>query len=99
MTRYIARRLLWMVVLLAAVSAITFIIFYALPSADPAEPRAGRQPNPKLIEQIRPQLGLDKPWDVQYWRHIKRLVMRFPIGYRYQDQASDKQPTVCRPPS
>ena len=33
--RYILRRFLWMIVLLFVVSAITFVIFYALPSADP----------------------------------------------------------------
>ena len=36
MGRYIIRRLLWVVFLLLIVSAVTFVIFYALPSADPA---------------------------------------------------------------
>jgi len=99
MTRYIARRLLWMVVLLAAVSAITFIVFYALPSADPAVLRAGRQPNPKLIEQIRHHLGLNKPWYVQYWRYIKRLVLHFDLGYSYQNNASVKRQIFDRLPA
>src|SRR5436305_4151879 len=99
MTRYIARRLLWMVVLLAAVSAITFIVFYALPSADPAVLRAGRQPNPKRIEEIRSQLGLDKPWYVQYWRYLKRLVLHFDLGYSYQNNASVKRQIFDRLPA
>jgi peptide/nickel transport system permease protein len=99
MTRYIARRLVWMVLLLLAVSAITFIIFYALPSADPAALRAGRQPNPKLIEQIRHQLGLDRPWYVQYWRYIKRLVLHFDLGYSYQNQVSVKKQIFDRLPA
>jgi peptide/nickel transport system permease protein len=99
MTRYIARRLLWMVVLLAAVSAITFVIFYALPSADPAVLRAGRQPNPKLIEQIRHQLGLDRPWYVQYGRYMKRLVLHFDLGYSYQNSASVKRQIFDRLPA
>ena len=49
MGRYIIRRLLWVIVLLIVVSAVTFIIFYVLPSADPAVLRAGRSPNPALI--------------------------------------------------
>ena len=61
MASYIVRRLLWMLVLLLVVSAVTFVIFYALPSADPAALRAGRQPSPELVEQIRHNLGLDKP--------------------------------------
>ena len=99
MTRYIARRLLWMVVLLAAVSAITFIVFYALPSADPAVLRAGRRPNPKLIEQVRHHLGLNKPWYVQYWRYIKRLVLHFDLGYSYQNNASVKRQIFDRLPA
>ena len=42
MTRYIIRRLLWGVVLLVLVSALTFVIFRLLPTADPAKLRAGR---------------------------------------------------------
>ena len=42
------------------------MIFYALPAADPALLRAGRQPTPELVATIRHTLGLDKPWYVQY---------------------------------
>jgi peptide/nickel transport system permease protein len=84
MARYIIRRLLWVIVLLIIVSAVTFIIFYTLPSADPAVLRAGRSPNPALIAQIRHSLGLDKPVYVQYWRYIKGVVLHFNFGYSYQ---------------
>jgi peptide/nickel transport system permease protein len=83
MGRYIIRRLLWVVVLLFLVSLITFIVFYAFPTADPAQLRAGRQPNPQLVEQIRHQLGLDKPWYVQYFRYMKALVLHFDFGRSY----------------
>ncbi|MGO9495316.1 MAG: ABC transporter permease [Solirubrobacteraceae bacterium] len=84
MGRYIIRRLLWVIVLLIVVSAVTFIIFYALPSADPAVLRAGRSPNPALIASIRHNLGLDKPIYVQYWRYMKNVVLHFNFGYSYQ---------------
>src|SRR2546421_8062856 len=99
MTRYIARRLMWMVALLFLVSAITFLIFYALPSADPAQLRAGRQPNPQLVEQIRHQLGLDQPWYVQYWHYMKRLVLHFDLGYSYQNNISVKDQIFQRLPA
>ena len=83
MGRYIIRRLLWVVVLLFLVSLITFIVFYAFPTADPAQLRAGRQPNPQLVEQIRHSLGLDKPWYVQYFRYMKALVLHFDFGRSY----------------
>ncbi len=84
MGRYIIRRLLWVIVLLIVVSAVTFIIFYELPSADPAVLRAGRSPNPALIASIRHNLGLDKPIYVQYWRYMKGVVLHFNFGYSYQ---------------
>jgi peptide/nickel transport system permease protein len=83
MGRYIVRRLLWVVVLLLLVSLVTFVVFYAFPSADPAQLRAGRQPNPQLVEQIRHRLGLDRPWYVQYWRYMKALVLHFDFGESY----------------
>ena len=46
MGKYIIRRLLWVIVLLFLVSLLTFVVFYLLPSADPATLRAGRQPSP-----------------------------------------------------
>src|ERR687885_697887 len=87
MGRYIIRRLLWVVVLLFLVSLLTFVVFYALPTADPAQLRAGRQPNPQLVEQIRHSLGLDKPWYVQYWRYMKALVLHFDFGRSYHYDA------------
>jgi peptide/nickel transport system permease protein len=81
MTRYIIRRLLWVIVLLFGVSFLTFIIFYLLPAADPATLRAGRNPNPALIKLIRHQLHLDQPWYDQYFYYMKRLVLHFDFGY------------------
>ena len=84
MGRYIIRRLLWAVVVLIIVSAVTFIIFYALPSADPAVLRAGRSPNPALIAHIRHVLGLDRPIYVQYWTihqgHRAALQLRLQLS-------------------
>jgi peptide/nickel transport system permease protein len=90
MTTYIIRRLLWVIVLLFLVSAITFVIFFALPSADPAQLRAGRQPNPALVEAIRHKLGLDKSLPVQYYRYMKGIVLHFDFGYSYQNNIAVK---------
>ncbi|HVW19547.1 MAG TPA: ABC transporter permease [Solirubrobacteraceae bacterium] len=85
MLAYIARRLLWVVVLLLVVSAVTFVIFYALPTADPAVLRAGKQPTPELVASIRHTLGLDKPIYAQYWIYMKKIVLHFDFGYSYQN--------------
>ena len=99
MVTYIIRRLLWSILLLFVVSFITFVMFILLPSADPAQLRAGRQPNPQLVEQIRHNLGLDKPWYQQYFDYMKRLVLHFDFGYSYQNNISVKQQIFDRLPA
>jgi peptide/nickel transport system permease protein len=98
MLRYIARRILWGIAMLIIVSALTFIIFYLFPSADPAQLRAGRNPNPGAVEAIRHSLGLDKPFYVQYWRYMKNLVLHFDLGYSYFNQTSVRSQIFARLP-
>jgi len=88
-----------MVVLLILVSFISFVIFYLFPSADPAQLRAGRQPNPQLVEQIRHQLNLDKPFYAQYWLYMKQLVLHFNFGRSYQNNIQVKQQIFDRLPA
>jgi peptide/nickel transport system permease protein len=66
MTRYIIRRLLYVVVVVIAVTAVAYTIFFVLPSTDPAIAFAGRSPTPQLVAQVKKQLNLDKPVPVQY---------------------------------
>lgn len=99
MARYIARRVGWMFVLLALVSAVTFLIFYALPSADPAVLRAGRQASPELVAQIRERLGLDEPLYVQYWTYMSDVVLHFDFGFSYQSGENVREAIVSRLPA
>ena len=99
MGAYITRRVLWMFVLLSAISLITFIIFYILPSADPALLRAGRGASSELVASIRDQLGLDEPWYVQYWTYMKNVVLHFDFGYSYFNQISVKDQIFDRLPA
>jgi peptide/nickel transport system permease protein len=77
---YIIRRLLYMIVVLLFVVAITFVIFFILPTADPAALRAGRSPTPETLAAIREQLGLDKSLPEQFWLYLKALVLHFDFG-------------------
>jgi len=98
MLRYVVRRVLWGALMLLVVSALTFLIFYTFPSADPAALRAGRQATPQLIAQIRHSLGLDRPVYVQYWLFLKGLVLHLDLGYSYQNQASVRSELLARLP-
>jgi peptide/nickel transport system permease protein len=99
MVSYIIRRVIWMFVLLALVSAVTFLIFYALPTADPAVMRAGRQGTPELIAEIRHNLGLDEPLYVQYWTFMKAVVLHFDFGFSYETSQNVRDAILSRLPA
>jgi peptide/nickel transport system permease protein len=61
MLRYIIRRILWAFAMLLLVTAVVFVLFNVLPTADPATLRAGRNASPQQIENIRESYGLDRP--------------------------------------
>jgi len=77
---------MWVIVLLFGVSLITFVIFYLLPSSNPALLRAGHQPTAALIKAIDHEYGLDKPWYNQYLDYMKALVLHFNFGYSFEYQ-------------
>ena len=81
MAAYIVRRLIWVIVVLLAVTMITFAIFYLLPTGDPAVRFAGKSPTPQVLEEVRRQFGLDKPWYAQYWRFLSDLVAGDKYGW------------------
>jgi peptide/nickel transport system permease protein len=99
MTRYIIRRLLWGVALLILVSALLFLMFRILPTADPAKLRAGRLQSPKIISEIRVNLGLDKPLITQFWLYMKGIFLHFNLGYSYSSNASVKSLIFSRIPA
>jgi len=88
MTRYILHRLLWGVALLILVAALTFVLFRILPTGDPAKLRAGRNASPRVIADIRHNLGLDRPLITQFWLYMKGLFLHFDLGFSYYSGAS-----------
>ncbi|MCT8330733.1 ABC transporter permease [Albidovulum sediminis] len=73
MPAYVVRRLLVSVLILLGVSFITFVLLYVLP-ADPVRQIAGRSATAETVENIRRELGLDRPFIVQYGRYLLGLV-------------------------
>jgi len=80
MLRYITRRIGSSFLLLVLVTAVVFVIFNVLPTADPAALRAGRNATPEQIESIRASLGLDDPIFVQFWNYIVGVFTEFDLG-------------------
>jgi peptide/nickel transport system permease protein len=93
MALYIARRLFWTLIVVAAVIAITFVVFYLLPAGDPALRFAGKNPNATELELIRHRLGLDRPWYIQFLKFLKTFFTGdqygWPgLGYTFSGQTS-----------
>src|SRR6476661_6605170 len=103
MALYIARRLVWTLVVVGCVLAITFAVFYLLPAGDPALRFAGKSPTDAELAQIHKRLGLDRPWYVQFGKFSKGFVVGdkfgWPgLGYTYAGQTSVKALIVARAP-
>jgi len=69
MLPYIIRRLLWLPVVLLVVSLITFALGYYGPG-DPIQVRLGPRSNPDAVARMRHELGLDRPFLVQYADYV-----------------------------
>jgi peptide/nickel transport system permease protein len=81
MARFVARRLASMVLVLFAVSVLTFLIFNVIPNGDPAVRMAGKQPTEEQIEAIRQEWGFDKNIVVQYTTTMKKLFTGDMVSY------------------
>ncbi|MCB6176590.1 ABC transporter permease [Rhodobacter sp. Har01] len=73
MAAYLLRRLMVSALILLGVSFITFFLLYVLP-ADPVRQIAGRSATAETVENIRRELGLDRPFIVQYGHYLAGLV-------------------------
>jgi peptide/nickel transport system permease protein len=72
--RFIVRRLIQMVLVMFAVSLLTFLIFNVIPNGDPAVRMAGRQPTETQIEAIRKEWGFDDNVFVQYKTMMEKVL-------------------------
>jgi peptide/nickel transport system permease protein len=83
---FILRRLLYMVVTLIAISAMTFIII-RLPPGDFVSTMVselnlqGTTVDPAAMAAMRARYGLDDPAYVQYWKWISNIVLHGDFGY------------------
>src|SRR6516225_1772100 len=103
MLLYIARRLVWTVVVVLTVVALTFAVFFLLPNGNPALRFCGREPSPECIQQTDARLHLNKPWYIEFGYFVKTLVTGddngWPgLGYSYGNYVSVKSEILQRAP-
>jgi peptide/nickel transport system permease protein len=74
MLAFTIRRLIGMILVLVAVSFITYLIFVKIPGGDPAVRIAGRTATQQNIQNIRHTLGLSQPFYVQWYKMVSQLL-------------------------
>src|SRR5215470_4875870 len=81
MVSFLIRRVFGMILVLIAVSFITYVIFFKIPGGDPAQRIAGRTATNANIESIRQKLGLEHNVIVQWWDMMKALLSGTLVSY------------------
>lgn len=84
MARFILRRLIGMVLVLFAVSILTFLIFNVIPNGDPAVRMAGKNSTPVQIEAIRRQWHFNDSLPQQYVYMMKQVFTGELVSYSDQ---------------
>jgi peptide/nickel transport system permease protein len=87
---FLIRRLLGAVLVLLAVSFITYLIFIKIPGGDPAQRIAGRTATDQNIADIREKLHLNDPFYEQYWGLMKSLFTGSLRSYQQQLNVVDQ---------
>ncbi len=90
MIAFVIRRLIGALLVLIAVSFITYLIFVKIPGGDPASRIAGRTATAQNIEDIRQKLKLDAPFYEQYWAMMKSLFSGSLVSYSSQLNVVDQ---------
>ncbi|MDP2710478.1 MAG: ABC transporter permease [Solirubrobacteraceae bacterium] len=90
MGRFVIRRLAGMVVVLFAVSVLTFLIFNVIPNGDPADRMAGRNSTPVQIAAIEREWGFDRSIFVQYATTMEKTFTGDLISYANQTNVVDE---------
>ncbi|ADB51841.1 ABC transporter permease [Conexibacter woesei] len=90
MVRFVVRRLISMVLVMFAISVLTFLIFQAIPNGDPAVRMAGRLATPEQIAQIRQSWGFDDPLWQQYLTTMEKIFSGEVISYTQQLNVLDQ---------
>jgi len=90
MARFIARRLIAMVLVMFAVSVLVFLIFNVIPNGDPAARMAGKNSTPQQIEAIRRDWGFDDSLPQQYLTTMGKVFTGDLVSYANREDVMER---------
>jgi peptide/nickel transport system permease protein len=73
MIAFIVRRFISSLLVMLAISVLTYLIFFATPGVDPAARIAGRNADPATLAAVKHDFGLDRPFPIPYAIMMKKL--------------------------
>ena len=83
MTRYIIKRLILLIPILIGVSLVIFLIMELTPG-DAATRILGIEASKEALEQLREQLGLNRPLPERYLNYIFKIVTKLDFGISWR---------------
>ncbi|MBR3401492.1 MAG: ABC transporter permease [Parasporobacterium sp.] len=83
MIRFVIRRILWLIPVLLGVITIVFILT-AITPGDPVSMLVGENASEETRQEVRAELGLDKPLVYRYGKYIVDIVTKGSIGVSYK---------------
>ncbi len=96
MSRYIAERFAYTVLVLLGVSFVGFLLVHL--SGDPAALAAPPDATQQQVEEVRRTLGLDRSWPAQYLAFLERLA-HADLGESFHYRASNSYLLIARLPA
>lgn len=85
----IVRRVVFLVLVLFILSAVTFVLSHIVPS-DPARMIAGPRASPEAVQKVREEYGLDQPLMRQYIHYVSGVI-RLDFGKSLSSRRPVKQ--------
>jgi len=90
MGRFVIRRLVGTVLVLFAVSVLTFLIFNVVPNSDPAARMAGKNATPELIASINEEWGFNDSLPQQYITMMGKIFSGDLISYEGREPVDER---------
>ncbi|MDD2495888.1 MAG: ABC transporter permease, partial [Tissierellia bacterium] len=82
MSKYILKRILLLIPVIIGVSFIVFALLELSPG-DPVRNILGTNADPKEVEALREEMGLNDPFLVRYGRFLKNMIINRDLGDSY----------------
>lgn len=97
MHKYILRRVMLLIPVIIGVTFIIFTMMYLTPG-DPAKIMLGESAKAEDVARLRAELGLDKPYLVQFGNYVKKAVLHQDIGRSYITKRAVTEEVMTRFP-